>query len=80
MLSILPVLLEIIIIMMLTSTILLPYNNTIAQTLDTITKQMEIFKNNPQIPVMMITIFMTIKFRPRVYEIHNKRSNKVSGY
>jgi hypothetical protein len=67
MLSILPVLLEIIIIMMLTSTILLPYNNTIAQTLDTITKQREIFKNNPQIPVMMITIFMTIKFRPRVY-------------
>jgi hypothetical protein len=30
--------------------------------------------------VMMITIFMTIKFRPRVYEIDNKRSNKVSGY
>ena len=38
-------------IMILTSTILLSHNNTSAQTYESITKQREEFKNNPQIPI-----------------------------
>jgi YVTN family beta-propeller protein len=46
-----PFLLATLEIMILMSAILLSHNNTSAQTYDTITKQRETFKNNPQIPI-----------------------------
>jgi YVTN family beta-propeller protein len=66
-------------IMILTSTILFSHNNSSAQTYDTITKQRELSKNNPQIPLGRGEFaFMAVNPSANQIYVANSGSNTVS--
>jgi len=67
--------------MLLMSTTLMSHDNTFAQTYETIMKQREMFKNNPQIPLGRgLPAFSRIAVSPTTNKIYvtNSGSNTVS--